>query len=288
MATSTATSGDGLDALAAAVVDELVARIAGRHVTTPELQASAEDPAPRKRRKVKLPRTIEPKEAEAILGACNLRTATGLRDRCLIELMYRAGLRLGEVRRLRPRDVDLERCQIRIYDSKGGDGTSYFDDAPAFDGHTIPELLQRWLDRRERELRKRCGKVPRDAPLFCSIRAATGKLSLGPTDKPRREPAGRVINERSVAQMLKRRAAKAGVDPRRVTAHRFRHSYATQLLEEGFTIYDVKELLRHQNIATTERYLHVTAPHLQAKVKARSRSRAGQPPALRVVEGGER
>ena len=62
-----------------------------------------------------------------------------------------------------------------------------------------------------------------------------------------------------------------------MTPHRFRHTYATELLEEGrFTIYDVKTLLRHSSLQTTEMYLHVTDPQLQAKVQRRARQEGTQ------------
>lgn len=204
--------------------------------------------APRAKRKRKLPKTIPREEVEAILEACNLRSPTGMRDRCMMEIMFRAGLRIGETRRLRVRDVDLEAGEIRVYESKGGDGTAYFDT------RRVAPLLERWLDMRRRELRRRLGKVPRDAPLFCTIR----------------KPAGEEIGERSVAQMIKRRARNAGVDPSKVTAHRFRHTFATELLSEsGVTVYDVKEALRHASLKSTEVYLHVSNPQLREKIQRR-------------------
>jgi integrase/recombinase XerD len=216
------------------------------------------DPAPavaldgagaRVTRKRKLPKTIPAHEVEAILGACNQRTPTGLRDRCMLELMYRAGLRIGEVRRLRTRDVDLGSGEVHVYDSKAGDGTAYFDKA------RVSPLLARWKDRRRAELSRRLGRVPRDAPLFCTIRT----------------PAGQEISERTVQQMVKRRAQRAGVDETKVTPHRFRHSFATETLNEtGITIYDVKELMRHASLRSTEVYLHVRDADLRAKIQRRS------------------
>ena len=150
---------------------------------------------PAKRRKRKEPKTLTKAEVQAILGVCNLRSLTGLRDRCMLELMYRAGLRVGELGRLMPRDVTLARCQVRIYDGKGGDGTAYFDDAPAFDGHTTTELLRRWLEVRERQLVRELGRVPEDAPLFCTIRG-------GNTSKGGPRVAGAAVLPRQIQDMV--------------------------------------------------------------------------------------
>jgi integrase/recombinase XerD len=180
---------------------------------------------PKKSRKRKIPKTLTRAEVRALLGACVLRYPTGLRDRCMLELMYRAGLRVSEVCALRPEDVNTERGEIHIVDGKSGDSTAYFDPAPSFDGRTIAALLERW-----RALRADLGFG--DCPwLFCTIK---GSLTV----KGGRKYPGRPVSRRAVQRMTKRRAAKAGIDPTRVTPHRLRHTYCTELLEDGFSIVD--------------------------------------------------
>jgi integrase/recombinase XerD len=200
---------------------------------------------PEPRRKRKLPKTLAREEVRALLDVCNLRAPTGLRDHCMMLLMYEAGLRLGEVRHLAPRDVDTARGEVRIYDGKGGDGTAYFDPEGPVAGR-----IEEW-----RRVRRRL-KVGRSAPLFCTVR----------------KPAGMCIEERSVQQMVKRRALRAGLDPSKVTPHRLRHTFATELLDEGkCTIYDVQQLLRHADLSSTEVYLHVRDAHLREKMRGRPR-----------------
>jgi len=202
------------------------------------------------KRKRKLPKTIPRDEVEAILDGCNLRAPTGLRDRVMLELMFRSGVRIGELRRLLVRDVDAESGDVHIVAGKVGDRTAYFDTA------RVSPLLERWIDTRRRELRARLGTVPREAPLFCTIRT----------------PAGHEITERTVQQMVKRRAANAGVDPAKVTPHRFRHTFATEALNEpGVTVYDVQQLLGHASLKSTEQYLHVSNAHLREKIQRRKR-----------------
>ena len=91
-------------------------------------------------RKGKLPKTLTRDEARRLLAAPNLRCPTGLRNRCMLELMYRAGLRVGEVVKLRPRDVYVDRGTVRVLDGNGGDGTAYFD------AESLRLLLERWQD----------------------------------------------------------------------------------------------------------------------------------------------
>jgi site-specific recombinase XerD len=192
----------------------------------------------RARKKRRLPKTISRAEAERLFAACNLRAPTGLRDRVMLELMYRAGLRVGEVCKLEPRDVD-GRGMVRVVDGKGGDGTAYFD-APS-----VTPLLEEW--KRER---KRLG-VPAGAPLFCTLKG-------GP------------VSVRQMEAMVKRRAKRAGVTAY-VTPHVLRHSFATELLEEGFNIRQVQEAVRHADVSTTMIYTHVYDAQLRNKIQRRKR-----------------
>lgn len=192
-----------------------------------------------KRRKRRLPKYLSREEVAAILGAFNLDAPTGLRDRVMCELMYRAGLRVSEVCSLMPRDVDTKTGTIRVEDGKGGDGTAYFDES-------VDDLLERW--RRER---RRIGPAS-GAPLFVTL--AGGRVSV-----------------RHLQQKVKRMARRAGVDPRKVTPHVFRHTFATELLDEGKTIRQVQEALRHADVSTTMIYTHVLDADLRDQIRRRQR-----------------
>lgn len=153
--------------------------------------------------------------------------------------MYRAGLRVGEVLRLEPRDVDLGRGTIRILDGKGGDGTAYFDDS-------IRPHLEAW--KRERRHHATSG-----SPLFCTLKG-------GP------------VSVRYVEQMIKRMAKRAGVDAAQVTPHVLRHTFATELLDEGLHIREVQEAVRHADLSTTMIYTHVLDSQLRRKIQRRRRA----------------
>jgi site-specific recombinase XerD len=198
-------------------------------------------------RKRRLPKTLDREEVARLLKTPNLRSASGLRDRCMLELMYRGGLRVGEVCSLEPRDVDTGNGHVRIVDGKGGDRTAYFNPS------ILSSRIEQWKDRR-----RHLG-LTRAKTLFCTIKASD-------TTKGGRREAGGRVSPRAVEAMVKRRARKAGLDPRKVTPHVLRHSFATHLLEDGRTVREVQEYLGHRNLATTEVYLSIVDTNLQAKM----------------------
>ncbi len=158
----------------------------------------------------------------------------------MLEVMYRAGLRVGEVVALKPRDVDITNGTIRIFDGKGGDGTAYFD------ADILGPLLQRWKDVR------RGLPAGKDDPLFCTL-------------------PGRSVGTRYVQAMTKRMAKRAGITAV-CTPHVLRHSFATELLEEGFSIREVQEALRHADVSTTQIYTWVIDTQLRDKIQRRRRT----------------
>lgn len=268
MSTQPGSDASGMSELAAALVDELVARIAaGSSRPAAAVVALPTDGAPvrRKRRKRRLPKMLSRSEVEAFMATFNLRAASSLRDRVMFELMYRAGLRVGEVTKLEPRDLswDENGGTVRIVDGKGGDGTAYFD------GDVLAPLLDRWKEKRV-EL-----GVEGSRYLFCTIRDSNTTFG-GPT------PRGRPVSIRYLEAKAKRKAAKAGLDPAKVTPHVLRHTFATELLDEGLHIREVQEAVRHADLTTTQLYTHVIDANLRAKIQRRSRNG----PSLPVVEGG--
>lgn len=188
------------------------------------------------------PEVLTAGEADAILAAANRRAATGLRNRCMLELMYRAGLRVSEVTGLRPRDVRLtgDRPRVEVRGSKGGKGRN----VPLRPSTVV--LLERWQQAR-----------PESAWFFCTTCTRTGRASGN--------PPGARLSARYAQQMVKRYALRAGVD-RAATPHTFRHTYATQMLDAGFTIREVQVLLGHSHVNTTMVYTHVSHDALADKV----------------------
>lgn len=196
-----------------------------------------EDEAPKKRRKKKLPKVISRREAQDLLALTDNGTRTAKRNLLIILLMYRAGLRVSEAVAIRPRDIERDGV-IHLYDAKGGDGTAYFtpdDILPALDAY----LAQReeWVG------------LDNSIPLILN-------------------PDGSVVTVRYVQRFVARIKEKAGIHGI-LTPHVFRHTFATELIEDGFPLHEVQRLLRHANIATTEVYLHVRDESLRGKMAKR-------------------
>lgn len=191
----------------------------------------------------KLPKTLLSAELEQLLAMPNLATPTGLRDRCMMELMVCAGLRVSEVCGLYVRDVDWREGEIRLRPeiTKGSkEAVVYIDE-------TTLALLERWKMARRHYA---AGKPH----LFVCVRSAE---------------RGQPLNRRRVWAMIDRRSRKAEIE--HAWPHKLRHTFATTLLSEGFTIRDVQELMRHSDIRTTAIYLSVRNEDLKMKMRGRRR-----------------
>lgn len=186
----------------------------------------------------RLPRILERDEVKRLLDACNIATPTGARNRAMLELMYRAGLRVGEVCRLKTADIRWESEHLLVLRSKGDT-----DRVVPLETGSL-QILRLWLQMRP--------KV-RSPYLFLNIKG---------------EQVAPVL-PRYVQQLMKLLARRAGIDPERVTPHVLRHCYATELLEEGFTIREVQQLLGHMWVTTTQIYTHVRPAQLAAKIRLR-------------------
>lgn len=172
-----------------------------------------------------------PEEVYAMLAACG-RGAAGRRDRAMIVMMWRAGLRCAELLALYPKDVDLVGGRVTVLRGKGGKRR-----VVALDPMACAEV-DRWL----RFRREKLGLAGRH-PLFCVISRPT---------------VGEPLHGSAVRSMVKRIAAKAGVD-RNVRPHQFRHAYASYL-GERVPLQDLQAALGHTSLAVTEKYLHTLNP----------------------------
>jgi site-specific recombinase XerD len=159
-------------------------------------------------------------------------TLQGLRDKAIMELLFSTGLRVSELCSL-DRDLDLSRDEFSIR-GKGEKVRVVFLSPPA------KSAIKQYLDKR--------GDV--DGALFIQM----GKASKSAKDLR--------LTPRSVERIIKSYAVKAGIT-RKVTPHVIRHSFATDLLENGADLRSVQALLGHSNITTTQVYTHVTDKHLR-------------------------
>jgi site-specific recombinase XerD len=138
---------------------------------------------------------LTPAEVAAIIGQCSLRAPTGIRNRALLTLLYRSGLRVSEILAVRPSDVDMARHSIRLLGTKSGQAqTRGFH--PSAD-----DALARWLDTRQA-----LGTGP--GKLFCTL-------------------VGTPLSDDYVRGLLHRLGAKAGIS-KRVHPHGLRHFPSSQ------------------------------------------------------------
>lgn len=181
----------------------------------------------------KLPKRLTRDEVRALLDQPNTRYPTGVRDRALMRVMYCAGLRCAEVLDLKVRDVNLAKGEIRVNLGKGGRDRVVWVDAATV------EALDRWKAIRPR------------GPWFFSTLKGTHLYSS------------------QIREMVARRGVKAGITGIRVRPHILRHTYASELLEDGYTIVEVQRLLGHARLDTTAIYLHVADGNLSSRLTKR-------------------
>jgi site-specific recombinase XerD len=160
-------------------------------------------------------------EVSRIIGAIS-----NLKHRCIISLIYSAGLRRSELINLKIRDIDSGRMLIRVEDSKGNK-----------DRYTL--LSKKVLN----ELRD-----------YYKVWKPKEWLFEGAEKE--------AYSATSIAKILNMAVNKSGIK-KRVTPHMLRHSFATHLLEQGTDLRYIQELLGHENSKTTEIYTHVSNKKLK-------------------------
>jgi integron integrase len=180
-------------------------------------------------------------------------------------LLYGSGLRLLEALRLRTKDLDLYHRRLLVRDGKGG------KDRVTVVAVGLVEPLRQHLAKvrslHDHALKSGYGGVELPFALarkYPDAHQQWGWQYVFPAAKPSLDPASGIwrrhhVHEQSVQRQVRRAARAAGIE-KPVSPHTFRHSFATHLLEAGYDIRTVQELLGHSNVATTQIYTHVMAP----------------------------
>ena len=185
------------------------------------------------RQPLRVPKTLSEAQVEALLAAPDASTPLGLRDRCMIELMYASGLRVSELVTLKTVQLGLNEGVIRVL------GKGLRERLVPF-GAEAGHWLGRYLQQARADI---LGAHASDA-LFVTARG-------GP------------MTRQMFWNLVKRYALQAGVHTP-LSPHTLRHAFATHLLNHGADLRAVQLLLGHADIGTTTIYTHVARERLRA------------------------
>lgn len=182
----------------------------------------------RKTEKMTAPQTYTHEEVSRVINSISSRSVSGLRNRALIMLLFRSGLRCQEALDLRPMDLDRRKHSVRVLCGKGGKERVVGMEDFAF------EYIERWLEARE------LMGIKGNKPLFCSRN-------------------GKALQPSYVRKLLPRLEEKARIG-KRLHAHGFRHSLACEMLRAGEPLQVISAQLGHARLSTTDNYLRKLDP----------------------------
>ena len=182
---------------------------------------------------VKLPDTLSLQEIDAMLSAIDLSTDEGHRNKAIIETLYACGLRVSELTALRLSDLYFEEDFIRVM----GKGSK--QRLVPIEKYTQKQILY-YIENQRRQL----------------------KIAKGHEDYVFLNRRGKQLTRAMIFTIVRRAAEEIGLK-KTISPHTFRHSFATHLLENGANLRAIQLMLGHENISTTEVYVHVDRSYLR-------------------------
>lgn len=206
--------------------------------------------------KRKIPDVLTEEEEQKLLNVFNERYLSPTRNKMMIQLMLKTGLRLSEVINLKWNNINLQTGKLKVVNGKGGK-----DRIVWFNNGTLDKLRE-WRQRQADE--------------------------IGAADYVFTTSKGKQLKANDVRKMVYRYAEKAGIqeevekhyhdeegnklaetyNQKKVSPHTFRHTFATRLLKESNNLRVVQKALGHSDISTTQIYTHIVDTELENAMKA--------------------
>ena len=183
-----------------------------------------------------LPDVLTVEEIDAMLDAVDLESATGRRNRAIIETLYGCGLRVSELCNLELSKVDMER-KFLIVAGKGNKERLVPMSEPSI------EEIELYVNEERTRLNVKPGE---ENILFLNMR-------------------GHRLTRQMIFIFLRQLAELAGIR-KTISPHTLRHSFATHLLEGGANLRAIQQMLGHESITTTEIYLHLDSSRLREEI----------------------
>ena len=181
----------------------------------------------------RFPKTLTERQVEALLEAPDDTTPTGLRDRCMLEVLYATGLRVSELVGLRLFEISLQQGLVRVFGK--GDKERLVP---------LGQIAQDWVMRYVGEAR----------PLILAGRTSDDVFVTR---------FGSAMSRQMFWRLIKQYGLQAGIAPTTLSPHILRHAFATHLINHGADLRVVQMLLGHADISTTQVYTHIARERLK-------------------------
>ena len=181
----------------------------------------------------KLPNFLQGDELEKIFDTINLDTPLGIRNRLIIELLYASGIRVSELTNLKLQDIDLNNKEIRIVGKGNKERIVYF-------GEYAQKYLKMYLEESRNILLNN---------------KKSSNLLINHSGEP--------LTTRGVEMIIENIVKEASIK-HNISPHSLRHTFATDLLNNGADLKSVQELLGHSSLSTTQIYTHITNERLRS------------------------
>lgn len=178
------------------------------------------------KKEIYLPKFLNDNEIDKMFDVCDMSSSIEQRDTLILELLYSTGLRVSELVNIKIKDIDFNEKVIKVL------GKGNKERIVIYNNHTS-QALHRYLDNGYNELNKN----------------NSGYLILNKD--------GNKLSDRYVRNIINKLVRRAGLSTK-VSPHTIRHTFATDMLEEGADLVTVKELLGHESLNTTSIYTHIT------------------------------